>query len=174
MRKVILYTAASIDGFIARENGAVDWLETPADGADYGYADFYKTIDTTIMGYKTYEQILSFGDFPYPDKKNYVFTRKQRSTQPYVEFVNADVADLINQLKNEKGADIWLVGGGDLNAAVLKAGLLDEIWLYVMPIALGSGIPLFTTGNMTSRFSLEKSEVLSGSVVHCLYKAIKS
>jgi dihydrofolate reductase len=109
MRQVKLFIATSPDGFIADKNGGIDWLFTDQD---YGYADFYASIDTTLTGYKTYEDILGFGEFPYPGKTNYVFSRhpRQADNNP-VRFISGEIAAFVQQLKQETGRDIWLVGG---------------------------------------------------------------
>ncbi|GAB4395141.1 MAG: dihydrofolate reductase family protein [Microscillaceae bacterium] len=148
MRKVQLYIAATLDGYIARLNGQVDFLDAlppPEEAAaDYGYADFYAQIDTTLMGYETYKFIVESGlDFPYPDKLNFVFSRQSRPASPYVEFVKADIPAFVQALKAQDGQNIWLVGGGKINALLLNAGLIDEILLTLFPVILGAGIPLF-------------------------------
>ena len=144
MRKIILYIAASIDGFIARSDGSTDWLEDFKD--DYGYEEFLGTIDTTIMGYRTYEQVLTFDKFPYSDKLNYIITRKENeSDSKYkINFLRPDQLEIIRRLKDVSGQDIWLIGGGMTNSLFLQNGLIDEIRLFVMPVILGEGIALFS------------------------------
>ncbi|CAM4946437.1 unnamed protein product [Rotaria socialis] len=140
MRKVILYTAVSIGGFIAREDGNIDWLSTFDDGTndDHDYKLFYENIDVTLMGNKTYQQVLTFPvPFPYPDKKNYVFSHEKQKSNEFVEFVNDDIYEFINHLKKQPGKDIWLVGGAQLNQLLLSFGLIDEIIMTIIPIALG-------------------------------------
>lgn len=140
MRNIILYIATSLDGYIARTNGAVDWLFT--DG-EYGYQSFYESIDTTLMGRKTYEQVLTFGDFPYPDKHNYVFTHRAENTESeHVTFVTKDAVGFIRELKTQEGKDIWLIGGGGLIQTCLQDHLVDELRLFVHPVLLGDGLPL--------------------------------
>lgn len=146
MRKIILYSASSLDFFIARKNGEVDWLFVEGDdeGEDYGYAEFFSSIDTTLMGNKTYQQVLGFGDFPYSEKENYVFTKnKELQKDENVNFVSEKPIDFIRDLKNMKEKDIWLIGGGKINQILLENNLIDEIILSVHPIILGDGIALF-------------------------------
>jgi dihydrofolate reductase len=147
MRKIKLYIAMSLNGKIAKVDGSVTWLETlpNPDKTDYGYADFYESIDTTIQGFSTYKQVLDWGiDFPYSNKKNYVITRKQNLKHTtFVEFITENHTDFIRQLKNEKGADIWLIGGGQINTLLLNSALIDEIQVFVMPIILSEGIEIF-------------------------------
>ena len=121
----------SLNGKIADADGGVDWLETipNPDKLDFGYAEFYKSIDTTIMGNNTYSQICSWGiDFPYPDKKNFVLTRKKmlKNTE-YVDFISTNHISFIKELKAGKGADIWLIGGGQVNTMLLNEDLVDAI-----------------------------------------------
>lgn len=156
MRKLLLYIATSIDGYIAKDDGSVGWLdELPhPEGEDYGYAQFYESIDTTLMGNKTYQQVLGFGDFPYQGKENYVFSRQSHPSAEHVQFVTDDPAAFVGLLKGQQGGDIWLVGGGQLNTVMLDAGLIDEILLFQMPVALGSGIALFPHARQTPPLKL--------------------
>jgi dihydrofolate reductase len=147
MRKVILYIAASIVGFIAGPKGEIDWLHSidDPDNDDFGYTKFYRSINTTIMGNATYKQILSFGvDFPYSDKANYVFTKNKSLTDTdHVTFVNTDFKEFVASLKKSRGKNIWLIGGGKMNSFFLKNNFIDEIILTTIPVILGEGIPLF-------------------------------
>ena len=143
MRKVILYVAVSADGYIARENGDVDWLD--AYHGDFGYKEFMSRIDTVVMGYGTFEKSLSFGD---PDifkgHAYYIFTRNHTDvTHDDVEFVTEEPREFMERLKNTSGKDIWLMGGGQLVRSFLEADLVDEIMIFMIPTILGSGIPLF-------------------------------
>ena len=123
MKKVILYIAASIDGYIARTDGNVDWLHDPdyiVEGDDMGYGAFYASIDTTLMGNATYQEVLGFDvPFPYPDKKNYAFSRSEKENDENVEYVSGDIVAFMNQLKTQPGKDIWLIGGGKINTLFL-------------------------------------------------------
>lgn len=140
MRKLILYIATSLDLFIARKNGSVDWLFTEGE---YGYKKFYSSIDTVIMGRKTWETALRFEKEPYVDKTCIVFSKKgYKPTQKYLHVVSKNIPAFVKQLKQKKGKPIWLVGGGQLATLLLNEGLVDEAWLYVHPRILGKGIPL--------------------------------
>ena len=108
MRKIRLFIASSLDGYIARTSGEVDWLFSDSD---YGYAEFFAQIDTVIMGNKTYQQILGFGEYPYKGKKGFVFSQiLQGEKDNNVEFVGGDLKSFINKLRQSSGGDIWLVG----------------------------------------------------------------
>jgi dihydrofolate reductase len=174
MRKIILYIAASIDNYIAKSDGNVDWLDNPdydLEGEDYGYAAFYESIDTTLMGNATYQWVLGFDiPFPYPDKKNYVFSRsKKDANDDFVTFVSGDIVGFIEKLKANSGKDIWLVGGGKINTVFLENGLIDQIILTIIPITLGDGIPLFQKGLVETKFALEKSQSFKNGMVQLTF-----
>ncbi|MBF2097605.1 MAG: dihydrofolate reductase [Gloeomargaritaceae cyanobacterium C42_A2020_066] len=140
MRTLRLFIATSLDGFIAGPNGEIDWLFTDQD---YGYAAFYATVDTLLMGRHTYEQILKLGDYPYPGRPAYVFSSQLVGRiDPHVTFIHEGWVDWIRTLKQAPGQTIWLVGGGQLIHLCLEHGLIDEIILSIHPLLLGVGIPL--------------------------------
>ncbi|MGB5821072.1 MAG: dihydrofolate reductase family protein [Saonia sp.] len=174
MRKIKLYIAISLNGKIAKSDGSVKWLESipNPEKTDHGYSEFYKTIDTTIQGNHAYRQILSWGiDFPYPDKKNYVLTRKQGVEHTkYVEFISENHIEFIKDLKSQKGKDIWIVGGGKLNTLFLNENLIDEIQVFVMPIVLSEGIELFETFPKETKLKLIESKSYSTGAVELKYK----
>jgi dihydrofolate reductase len=143
-RKFIVYVAVSADGFIARPDGAVDWLDRPHPKGDYGMPEFYRSIDTCILGRKTYDLMVGFGMAEgYAGKRNYVFSRTlSKATRPKVSVVSEDVTAFAESLRSEKGKDVWLVGGAELVAAFLDAGYVDEFIIHVIPTMIGEGIPL--------------------------------
>jgi len=143
MRHVILYIATSLDGYIAGPSGEIDWLFSDQD---YGYTEFFAGVDTVVMGRKTYEVSLSFGDYPYKETRVIVYSRTPREPNQQATFVSADVAGTVAELKRTPGKNIWLVGGGEIVAECLRHDLIDEFRVFVHPIILGSGIPLFTHG----------------------------
>jgi dihydrofolate reductase len=145
-RKVILYIATSLDGFIADENHGLHWLENfpHPEGEDYGYAELAARIDTTLMGRETFRFLEKHeGPFPYPDTKNYVFSRSLAGSPLPVEIIKENAPAFVAKLKQQPGKAIWLVGGGKLNATLANAGLIDEIILTQIPVFLGQGIPVF-------------------------------
>lgn len=145
MRNIVLYIAISLDGYIAREDGSLDWLPQPTEG-DMGYGEFYSTIDTVVLGRTTYEQViteLSPDVWAYEGKTCYVATTKQMEDTKYVSFISGDISNYIYSLKGEPGKDIWLVGGGKLIADFVSKNLIDKYIITVIPTILGSGIPLF-------------------------------
>ncbi|MGQ4665440.1 dihydrofolate reductase family protein [Metabacillus halosaccharovorans] len=143
-REIVLFIAASLDGFIAKEDDDLQWLEDTEGEGDAGYQDMYQTVDTVIMGKKTYDYIVEhMKPFPYPDKKCYVFSTTEKGSNEYVEFVNEDVVEFTKKLKAQEGTKIWMVGGGGILNSFFKENLIDEYIITVTPHILGSGIPLF-------------------------------
>lgn len=173
MRKLISYIAISLDGKIAKADGDIGWLdEVPnPDKTDYGYQSFYESIDTTLMGNTTYKQVLGFGiDFPYAAKKNFVITRDQKlSRDENATYISREIKEFVLSLKKKEGKDIWLVGGGQLNSYMLNEGLLDELRVYVMPVVLGVGIPLFADKTSLTNIALVSSQKFSSGVVELIY-----
>ena len=160
MKNLTLYIAMSLDGFIAREDNSLDWLFRTAGEGDSGYSDFYKTVDTILMGRKTYEQILILenGKFPYKNKKCYVFTRQYNENNENVEFINDNIIDFVSKIKNEEGKRVWLVGGGELLHEFLKYKLVDELIIQIAPIIIGKGIRLFKEDNLEIELILKETK----------------
>lgn len=154
--KVVLYIATSLDGYIARPNGAVDWLDDlEVDGEDNSYYEFYQTIGTVVMGRLTYDEVLKLADnFPYADKPCYVLSRSAHAPAPHVTFTDEDIETLIPRLQQSSDGDVWLIGGGQIVAAFLEKNLLDELQIAIIPKVLGDGIPLFPKGTVPSSFQL--------------------
>jgi dihydrofolate reductase len=168
MRKLVLFIACSLDGYIARENGDVDWLFTDQD---YGYAEFLSGIDTVLMGRKTYEQVLTFGEYPYKGIEGYVFSRTRGNVKDEnAAFVSGDVADFVQDLKRRPGKAIWLVGGAQLVAECVKHDLVDEFIISVHPVILGRGVPLFLPGLPEQKLELFGSERFSSGLVQLSYR----
>ena len=146
--------AASLDGFIARKDGSVDWLETSdefAGGAtmDPGFVEaFLKTIDCYVMGSRTYETALGFEakglGWAYGEKPTFVLTRRELPrTRDTVEFYSGDLAQLVNGRLRQTFRSIWFVGGGAVSGECLRLGLADEVRYSILPILIGDGIPFF-------------------------------
>lgn len=174
MRKLVLHTALSADGFIAGPNGETDWLHAPEyeiEGEDYGLGAFWETLDTTLMGHKTYQAVMGFDvPFPYVGTTNYVFSRNPKlEDNEHVEFVSGDIASFVAGLKEKKGRDIWLIGGGQINAILLEAGLIDEIVLTYIPVAIGMGIPLFDGLKQHAQFSLTATKSWDSGLTQLTY-----
>ena len=152
--RVTIHMAASLDGFIARKNGSVDWLETSDkfEGGDTMtpefVEEFLKTIDCYVMGSRTYETALGFEangfGWSYGDKPTFVLTRRQLPrTRDSVEFYSGDLARLVHERLKPTFRSIWFVGGGAVSGECLRLGLADEVRYSIMPILIGEGIPFF-------------------------------
>jgi len=143
MRKVTFGGANSLDNYFARKDDAVDWLLWSEEVSSITAA-FWKTIDTVVMGRRTYEVLLGSGMTAYPGVRNYVFSQTlKESPDNRVEIIREDAAEFIRALKRREGKDICVMGGGLLAKSLLEANLIDEIGLNIHPVLLGSGIPLF-------------------------------
>lgn len=174
MRKLILYTAMSLDGKIAGPDDDVSWLdEVPnPEGSDYGYVDFIANIDTTIMGNTSYQWVIRQEvPWPYANTKNYVVTGNQSlKDNEQVSFINEDHVEFIKNLKAQPGKDIWLIGGAGVNQLCLEAGLIDELRVFLMPVIVGEGVGLFNPENNREMLELIHSEVFSSGVIELRYR----
>lgn len=169
-RKVVLYIAQSLDGYIARENGDVDWLI--GDGSDIesdcGYEEFYSEVDTIILGRTTYNQVineLSPGIWPYEGKESFVFTSKNIEDNENVKFIKEDICEFIKKLKKSQGKDIWIVGGGVLIDKLVKNNLIDDYIISIIPTILGNGLSLFKGNNPEIKFKLKESKNCNGIII---------
>lgn len=154
-RKIVLFIAVSLDGYIAREDGNLDWLTAVEGEGDNGFSAFYQTIDTMLMGKGTYDHLMRIvEEFPHSDKICYVFSRSETRQDPYVQFINEDIPQFVRRLKEEEGTNIWLVGGGGVLDPLLKENAVDEFIITVTPIILGKGIPLFKQNNPEIKLKL--------------------
>lgn len=172
MRKVVLGLGISLDGYIARPNGAVDFLFMPKD---YSMAPFFRTIDAAIMGRKTYDVALKMGgSFGDTSMANYVFSRSKPPGKRHgVVFVNQSPAAFIRQLRKSPGKNIWLMGGGELARDFLKADLVDELYLGIVPVVLGRGIPLFPSPFPQRDFKLLENETFSRGMIALKYERLR-
>ncbi|MDG4656346.1 dihydrofolate reductase family protein [Ectobacillus antri] len=155
-KKVVLYIAVSVDGYIADEFGGIEWLEEAAQKGegDNGYSVFYETVDTIVMGNATYEQVLGFDiPFPYEGKPSYVFSRTKTGKDEHVEFINSDPKTFLDRLQGDRR--IWLVGGAGVLNAFMKSNTVDELRITYIPILLGKGIPLFHGGYEKTNLQLQ-------------------
>ena len=165
-RKVMLFIASSLDGYIAGTDGDISWL---LSDQDYGYRDFLERIDTVVMGRKTYDQLLGMGDYPYRGMDCYVFSRSAMGGDENAEFVNGPVDEFVQGRLANEGKDIWLVGGSELINHFMMADLVDELVISVHPIVLGQGIPLFKAGTPTCMLRLVEARSFSSGLVQSRY-----
>ena len=173
-RKLVLYIASSLDGYIATDEHNLDWLFAVEGGGDDGYSTFYDTVDTVLIGRITYDWIIEHekGDFPYKGKECYVFSRTKKDDNKHVTFICEDVVQFSKDLKNKNGKSIWLVGGGNLLNTFVKEKLVDELIIAIAPVLLGKGIPLFRDNSFQTPLSL-KSVNRSNQFVELHYEVIK-
>lgn len=166
-RKVILFIATSIDGYIADKQGGVDWLPTDTTSnseEDNTYETFYQAVDTVIMGRTTYDQVvneLSPEHYPYEGKASYVLTSRPGDGKEDIHFTSEPVVALVERLKNEQGGNIWIVGGSSVVKPLVEKNLIDEYQIAIAPIILGKGIPLFQTMNQSVALKLKKTQAIN-------------
>ncbi|NLL79336.1 MAG: dihydrofolate reductase [Clostridiales bacterium] len=174
MRKVILYIAMSLDGYIADQNGKVDWLNAYNDveeGTD-SYSLLLETVDTVVMGYNTYHQIvteLSPEQWIYEELKSYVITHNKIPSNPEIMFVNNSPSDLVKKLKKESGKDIWICGGANIISQLMQEELIDRFHISVIPTILGNGIRLFEDSHNEMKLDLVQTKNGSG-IVELIYE----
>ena len=171
MRPVRYRVAASLDGFIAGPNGEIDWI-IPDPTVDF--ASIYASVDTVLLGRRTYELTLQPGAPPWPpDWRVYVCSRTLDATKhPGVTVLSENMNSAVAALRAEEGRDIWLFGGGSLFASLLAAGLVDNIEVAVMPVLLGDGIPLVSAGTPHSRLTLRSSASSPAGIVTLNYEVL--
>ena len=172
MRKVVLSASTSLDGYIARPDGAFDFLHQPKD---FSMTPFFASIDTHVLGRKTYDVARKMGGshFP-PSSKVYVFSRTlpPGESSGYI-FTQESPTSFIAQIRKHPGKDIWLMGGGELVRDFLQADLVDEIHLGIMPVLLGEGIPLFPPCFPQREFSLIENKSYDKGVIRLVYKRLR-
>ncbi|MGL4367696.1 MAG: dihydrofolate reductase family protein [Brevinemataceae bacterium] len=173
-RQVILYIAQSLDGYIARLNRSIDWLPQELDEKfSKLYAEFYNSIDTIIMGYKTYLQItteLSEGNWPYLGTKSFILTRtpKKGISDEFTTFTDRDVVELIHDLKNQQGKNIWIVGGTSCIHPLIQKNMIDEYVITTIPKLIGNGIRLFPNHDNDIPLTVTKT-IMHKNIVQTIY-----
>ena len=170
-RKVILYIAMSLDGYIAKPDGDLGFLSiVEQEGEDYGYTDFIKTVDTVIVGRKTYDKVLSMGyELPYGAKAVYVITRSLKPSIGQVEYYMGNLKDLIHNLKSGVGKHIFVDGGAEIVNELLNGNLIDEFYISIIPVLLGDGISLFKCGRPEMGLKLVQANHFDKGLVQLYY-----
>jgi dihydrofolate reductase len=172
-RKIVVHMAASVDGFIARPDGDVAWLDRPRLKGDHGMGAFFKTIDTILWGRKTYAKGIEMGMEAAgfgPKIKNYVFSSQpQESLLPGFTWINEPIKTFAQRLRAQPGKDIWMMGGGGIIASFLDEGEIDEFCINVIPILIGEGIPLVQPRHRSILLKLLASKAFPDGVVHLHY-----
>lgn len=171
-RQVILYIAMSLDGYIAKPNDDLSFLSiVEKEGEDYGYADFVSTVDTVILGRKTYDWVMKqVGEFPHADKNAYIITRTARPTIGKTVFYTGDLTNLVIKLKSENGKNIFCDGGAEIVNELLKKDLLNEIIISVIPILVGNGTRLFKDGRPEQKLQLVNVKTFDTGLTQIHYK----
>lgn len=171
MRNVVLYIALSLDGFIAGPDDDLSFLQiVERAGEDYGYAAFMSTVDTVVLGRKTYDKVLSFGiGFPHADRECYVLTRSPRPSEGSVHFVNQDPTSLIAELRVQDGQSIFIDGGAEIVQQLLRSNSIDTMVLSYIPCMLGSGTRLFGNDSSVHRFNLQSVKTFDSSLIQVEY-----
>jgi len=174
-RKIVLFIAASADGFIADSQGNIDFLNlAELPGEDYGYASFTDSVDTVILGRKTYEKVLSMGvEYPYRDKEVWVFSRSKRRPEGHIHFVQESPATFALALKQRPGKDIYCDGGAEIIAQLLSAQLIDQIILTLIPISLQAGIPLFPERKLPVNFKKVRERSYPNGVLQRVFERLE-
>lgn len=173
MRKVVLYIAVSLDGYIADHNGSVDWLKGQGNDAENidTYPAFVKEIDTVIMGWKTYHQViteLSPDEWIYSELTSYIITHKKLPSTNNLKFIQKDPCNIVQELKQRLGRGIWICGGASIIQPLIKADLIDEYYISVIPTILGSGTRLWGENEKELRLKLLRTQSYNG-IVELLY-----
>lgn len=172
-RKVVLYIATSLDGYIAKPNDDLSFLSiVEKEGEDYGYKDFNKTIDTVILGRKTYDWVMKqVSEFPHTDKTTYVVTHTVRPTVGNTHFYNGSLKELILRIKSEPGKNVFIDGGAEVVHELLKERLIDEFIISVVPAFVGNGTRLFKDGRPEQILKLVATKQFEKGLVQLHYKA---
>lgn len=172
-RKIVLYIAISADGYIATQDEDLGFLSiVEREGEDYGYGDFIKTVDTVILGRKTYDKVLSMGfDYPHADRESYVITRTPRPDSGNIRFYTGDLKELVLKLKGKPGGDIFVDGGAEVVNMMMKQNLIDSFVLSVIPVFLGDGIRLFQDGRPEKHLKFVESKTFESGLVQLRYES---
>lgn len=171
MVEVVYYVAVSLDGYIATEDGGVEWLsEFSAGGDDYGYEDFYSSIDAVLFGSTTYEQSLRFGEWPLAGKPSWVFTSRQLTAdRDDIIITSKTPSEVLEEIAAQNHKRVWLIGGGKLASSFREHGLITEYIVTIIPIILGKGILLFAPASATEKLTLVESREFPNGLIQLRY-----
>lgn len=171
-RKVILYIATSLDGYIAKPNDDLSFLSiVEQEGEDYGYADFMKSVDTVIQGRKTYDWVMTHAPaFVHSDKNTFIITRTARPSIGKIQFYTDNLKDLILKLKSDPGENIFIDGGAEIVNELLNENLIDEFVISIIPILVGDGIKLFKDGRPEQKLELVSVKQFTKGLAQLHYK----
>lgn len=174
MRKLSIYIAASLDGYIAKPNDDLSFLQmVEKEGEDYGYADFTATIDTLIIGRKTYDYVvreLGASHYDNGERNVYVITKTPRSNTGRTTFYSGSLVELLQTLRSQPGKNIYCDGGAEIIDAFLKEELIDELILSIIPVLLGGGTRLFKDGRQELLLELVNAKTFDTGLVQLHYR----
>jgi dihydrofolate reductase len=177
MRSLVIYIATSLDGYIAKPNDDLSFLKlVEKEGEDYGYAEFTATIDTIILGRKTYDWVVrEIGSSHYDngDRDVFVITRTERTGVGRTTFYTGNVTELVQRLKSESGKNIYCDGGAEIIDTLLKSDLIDELIISIVPVLLGEGIRLFKDGRPEQQLKLVGTKTFNTGLTQVHYKRKK-
>ena len=171
MSEIIFYIAMSLDSYIAIPDGNIYWLsKINLEGEDYGSQKFFDSIDAVLMGSKTYEQILGFGEWSYKSKRTWVFSQRQLElVEPSITITSKSPREVVSELELQQLNRAWLVGGAAIAASFREQGLIDKYIISIIPVILGAGIPLFASPSSTESLHLVNSTSYASGLVQLTY-----
>lgn len=173
-RKLIVYIASSIDGYIAAPGDDLSFLNAvQVEGEDYGYHAFIDTVDTVIMGRRTYDWVLQQGVVPHADKQLYVITSKPQTATGNLHYYSGELTELIRNLKSQPGKDLFCDGGSKIIHQLLQAQEVDQLIISVVPVLLGGGTRLFTKDYPMQKGKLVKTQSYDTGLVQLHYELIR-
>ncbi|MGC2527164.1 MAG: dihydrofolate reductase family protein [Candidatus Acidiferrum sp.] len=176
-RKIIVYIATSVDGYIARPDGDVAWLDSPRPKGNHGMGEFFRSIDTILWGRKTHTKGLEMGMKASgfgAGIENYVFSRQPQETkEPGFEFVREPIKTFVEKLRKKRGKNLWMMGGGEIIASFLDEGDIDEFIINVVPVLIGEGIPLIQPRHRLIRLKLLSSKKFPDGMVTSHYRVLR-
>ena len=170
MRKLVVYIASSVDGYIAALNDDLSFLKrVEKEGEDYGYGEFIKTIDTIILGRKTFDWVNMNVPGHYGDKRTYVITHESKPAEGNVTYYSGSLPELVKQLKQEEGKNIFCDGGATIVNQLLQNDFVDELTISLIPVLLGEGVRLFADGRPEQALQLESAKSFDTGLVQLYY-----
>jgi len=170
--KITSYIACSVDGYIAKEDGSLEWLDCAhLPNEDYGFQEFFSSLDAIVMGRKTYEKIMTFEKWPYSGKKVVVMSSVLQNVHEEAQLSKATPSEVIAKLHEENFRHVWIDGGITVSA-FLQSGLIDRLIISIIPTLLGSGIPLFNPMDRPINCKLITSKAYASGLVQNNYEIL--
>ncbi|WP_031529856.1 dihydrofolate reductase family protein [Dyadobacter crusticola] len=172
MRKLVLYIATSVDGYIAAPGDDLGFLaKVEKEGEDYGYREFIAEVDTVIVGRRTYDWVMQHvPEFSHADKESYIITRTPQESIGNTHFYTGDIGELVATLKAKEGKTIFCDGGAEVVHQLLTRGLIDEFVISIIPVFVGDGIRLFKDGRPGADLKLVEAKSFDSGLVQLRYR----